>query len=229
MGVSMSKRRDIEGLGRFWYALIRKVMKLVTILYFQTRVTGSKNVPSQGAYLLLCNHQSYMDPVFCAISVKNRKLCFLARESLFRNKIFGSLISSLNAIPVKRGEADIAAMKRVIARLNEGKIVCMYPEGTRTLNGKISPIKPGFTLLCRRGRAGVVPMVVEGMYDAWPKSRKFPKRGKVYVKIGEPISYDDINGMKEDEFNLKINQLMQNMQNDLREDMGLERIEYAQN
>ncbi|AQQ70137.1 1-acyl-sn-glycerol-3-phosphate acyltransferase [Limihaloglobus sulfuriphilus] len=224
----MAKQRDINGIGRFWYCIIRKLMKLLAVMYFRTDFNGSENVPSEGAYLLLCNHQSYMDPVFCAAAVKNRKLCFLARESLFRNRFFGALIRSLNAIPVRRGEADIAAMKRVIARLKDGKIVCMYPEGTRTVTGKISPIKPGFTLLCRRGGAGVVPMVIEGMFDAWPKGQKYPKRGKVHVKIGEPISYEDIKSMKEDEFNFKINLIMRNMQNELRENMGLEKIKYPE-
>ena len=222
----MKKQCDLTGMSLFWYRLVRVVMDGLVRLYFRTHFKGVENVPDEGAYLLLCNHQSWIDPILCAGRIRNRQLCFFARDTLFKNRIIGSMLRSVNAIPVKRGEADIAAMKRVIDRLKNGKIVCMYPEGTRTRDGRIAQIKPGSTFLCRRGRAGVIPMVIEGMYDAWPRDKKYPKPGKVHVKFAEPMSYEQVKSLSEDEFNDTITTLMRKVQNELRAEMGLEPIKY---
>jgi 1-acyl-sn-glycerol-3-phosphate acyltransferase len=100
--------------------------------------------------MLVGNHQSYLDPMFCGIYLK-RPLYFLARDSLWKNRFFGRLISSVNTIPVKQDKGDLSAMRKVISKLKEGWGVCLFPEGTRTSDGKITPFKPGFGLLCRRG------------------------------------------------------------------------------
>ncbi|MHC4062530.1 MAG: lysophospholipid acyltransferase family protein, partial [Planctomycetota bacterium] len=85
-------------LRTFWYWLARWVCRVFCILFFHYRVYGRENVPDEGAFLLISNHQSYLDPLFCGVSLK-RHLNFLARESLFVNRFFGLLISSVDAIP----------------------------------------------------------------------------------------------------------------------------------
>ena len=93
-----------------WFGFARNLCRLFCKIFFRVRVYGKENVPEQGAFLLISNHQSFLDPVFCGIPLK-RQMYFLARDSLFKKKFFGWLLSSVNTIPVRRGQADINAMK----------------------------------------------------------------------------------------------------------------------
>ena len=147
-----------------WYWLARLGCVVFCAIFFRLRVRGRANVPRSGACILAGNHQSYLDPVFCGVGL-SRRLCYVARDSLYDFKPFAWLIRSLDAIPIGRDKADIAAMKMIIARLQEGEAVCLYPEGTRTHDGRIVPFKAGFGLLCRRSRAAVVPVLVDGAFE----------------------------------------------------------------
>ncbi len=151
----------------------------------------------------------------------------MARDTLFKHKRFGRLILSLNAIPLKRGESDITAMRSILARLEQGYPVCLYPEGTRTLDGRIADVKAGFSLLSRRGNAPVVPVVIDGMYEAWPKGQKYPTLGrKLIVKVGQPISPEEIKALGDREFTVHLTAIMRNMQSEIRPLCGRAPYEY---
>jgi len=163
------------------------------------RVYGRENVPDKGAFVLVGNHQSFLDPVFCGIPLK-RPLYFLARDSLFANRFFGRLISSVNTIPVRQGKADFSAMKVVIGKLKEGSGVCLFPEGTRTRDGKITPFKPGFGLLCRRGEAAVVPVLIDGAFECWPRHKKiFSPGGHITICYGKALTARQVKDMSDKE------------------------------
>ncbi|GAJ22290.1 unnamed protein product, partial [marine sediment metagenome] len=130
------------------------------------------------------NHQSYLDPMLSGAFLK-RRLCFLARESLFSNWFFGRLLSSVDATPLKQDQADLRAVRKVVSKLKAGRGVCLFPEGTRTRDGRIGVIKPGFGLLCRRGKAGVVPVVIDGAFECWPRHKKIFSPGSISVCYGE--------------------------------------------
>jgi len=117
-----------------------------------------------------------------------RRLCYVARDSLFANWFLGVLISSVGTIPVRRDEADLSALKKVISRLEKGMGVCVFPEGTRTDDGKIGPLKPGFSLLARRGEAAIVPVVIDGAFECWPRHEKMFSRGSIAVCYGTAIT-----------------------------------------
>jgi 1-acyl-sn-glycerol-3-phosphate acyltransferase len=164
-------------------------------LFFRIHVAGSENVPEQGALVLICNHQSYLDPVLCGIFLK-RPLYFLARDTLFAEPLFGRLLASVNTIPVKRGKADLTAIKAVIGRLKAGYGVCLFPEATRTNDGKIAPFKPGFGWLSQRANAAVVPVVIDGAFKCWPRHKKmFTPGAKIAICYGKCISAEEINKM----------------------------------
>jgi len=185
-------------------------------LCFRVKIIGAENYPKEGAFLLLSNHQSVFDPVLCTMSTKH-ELCFMARDTLFKNKYFGGLIRNLNAIALKRGESDITAMRSILARLEEGYPVCLYPEGTRTLDGRIADVKAGFSLLSRRGNVPVVPVVIDGMYEAWPKGRRFPMLGrKLIVKVGQVIQPEEVKAMGDRDFSSHLTGIMRQMQSDIR-------------
>jgi len=205
-----------------WFRFARWICKIFCRLFFQIRVYGTENVPEQGSLVLVSNHQSFLDPVFCGIPLK-RPLYFLARDTLFTNRLFGWLISSVNTIPVRRDEANLAAMKKVIAKLKEGNGVCLFPEATRTGDGKITPFKPGFGLLCRRGEAAVVPVVIDGAFECWPRHKKiFSPGSKILICYGKAITAEKVKEMNDRELAENLTDILCRMQNDCRIKQGKE-------
>jgi len=201
-----------KALKAIWYWLSRWGCRVFCILSFRFRVYGTDNVPRKGAFLLASNHQSYLDPVLCGVFLK-RRMHYLARDSLFRNRVFSALIFSLNAIPVKRDEVDLSAMKTVIARLKEGAGVCLYPEATRTPDGRIASFKAGFGLLARRGQATVVPVLIDGAFESWPRDRKIFSLGRlIVVWYGRPITAEQVQAMKDEELAAVVTDTLRRMQ-----------------
>lgn len=215
-----------EGIKGCWYSFVRLVCRVFCGLFFKLRVYGIENIPEKGAFLLVSNHQSFLDPIFCGVRLK-RHLYFLARDSLFTHWFFGRLFSSVNAIPVRRGQADLGAIKKIIGKLKDGKGVCLFPEATRTSDGKIAAFKPGFGLLCRRGEAAVVPTVIDGAFEAWPRHKKLFSPGhKIVICYGRCISAEVVKKMNDRELAQKLTETLRQMQNDCRIEQGKEPYDY---
>lgn len=209
-----------------WPRFARWLCKIFCKTFFRLRPQGRENVPDYGPLVLICNHQSFLDPVFCGIFVK-RPLYYLARDTLFRG-LFGKLLVSVQTIPVKRGEADLAAMRTVIGKLKQGNGVCLFPEGTRTSDGKITAFKPGFGLLCRRGNAAVVPVLIDGAYEAWPRHKKlFIPGGTIAIQYGKCISAAEVKKMDDRELAERLTETLRKMQNDCRTKQGLPAYSYG--
>jgi 1-acyl-sn-glycerol-3-phosphate acyltransferase len=195
-------------------------------IFFRMRFIGLENVPSTGPYILAVNHQSFLDPIFAGIMLKGQ-LCFMARDTLFKSKIFGLLLKSVKAIPVRRGQADLGSIKAIIAHLKQGDAVCLFPEATRTTDGRISPFKGGFSLICRRGNAPVVPVLIDGAFECWPRHRKLFKAGsEITVTYGQPISVEKITGMEDEAFAAMLTNTMRQMQSQTRIAQGKQPFNY---
>jgi len=208
----------------FWYA--RWICKVFCILFFRLRSYGLQNVPTKGAFVLVSNHQSFLDPIFCGIPLKAH-LHFLARDTLFTNRFFGWLISSVNTIPLRQNEADLTAMRKVIAKLKEGCSVCLFPEGTRTSDGKITPFKPGISLLCRRGQAAIVPVLIDGAFECWPRHKKIFSPGKkISVCYGKAITVQQIKEMDDKQLADNLTQTLRRMQTDCQLKHGKKPYDY---
>ena len=195
------------------------------MLFFRMRTYGRENIPEKGPFLLVSNHQSYLDPIFCAIPI-TRRVGFLARESLFTHWLLGGMIRSVGTIPLKLGEADLAAMRKVIDVLKKGRGICLYPEGTRTTDGKITPFKPGFGLLCRRGKAAVVPVVIDGAFESWPRHKKLFSPGPIVVSYGKAISAEDAKAMGDVKLAEVLTDTLRQMQAECRTEQGKEPYDY---
>jgi len=199
--------------------------RVFCILFFRVRVYGRENIPAKGAFVLVSNHQSYLDPIFCGTPLK-RHLYFLARDSLFADRFFGRLLSSVNTIPVKRGEADLTAMRKVIGKLKEGRAFCLFPEGTRTSDGKIAPFKSGVGLLCRRGAAAVVPVVIDGAFECWPRHKKIFSPGSISVCYGKVITAEQAKNMGDRKLAEVLTDTLRRMQNECRVKQGKKPYDY---
>ena len=208
-----------------WFRFARWCCRAFCDLFFRINVYGKENVPDEGAIVLVSNHQSYLDPVFCGIYLK-RPLYFLARSTLWKNRFFGRLISSVNTIPVNLGKTDLSAMKKVISKLKEGWGVCLFPEGTRTNDGKITPFKPGFSLLCRRGGAAVVPVMIDGAFECWPRHKKLFSPGRIEIYYGQVITAEQVKNMSDRELAELLTDTLCRMQTESRIERGKEPYSY---
>ncbi len=211
-------------INTIWYALMKNGLALIFFPVFRLRVRGRKNVPKSGPVLLLSNHQSFLDPILCQIPLM-RHCFYVARESLFRG-LFGKLLTSIHAMPIKRGQADLAAMRRIIGTLKEGRVVCLFPEAMRTGDGRIADIKPGFGLLVRRSGAVVVPTVIEGAFECWPRNSKWPRPGKVAVCYGQAIDAEQVKGLGDKKFAKLLTGILREMQHRCRAELGRKPLVY---
>lgn len=209
-----------------WYFVARFLCQVFTLLFFRYRVYGRNQIPADGPFIVAGNHQSFLDPVFMGIGAKRRML-FMARDTLFRSRLFGGLIRSTNAIPVSRDKADIGAIKLVLAQLKEGHGVCLYPEGTRSSDGKITAFKPGFGLLCRRSQAPVVPALVDGAFECWPRHHTLFSPGPVVVWFGKPLSPDEIRTMTNEQLADWLTHTLRQMQHHCRLKQGKQPYDYT--
>ncbi|MCA9302543.1 MAG: 1-acyl-sn-glycerol-3-phosphate acyltransferase [Phycisphaerales bacterium] len=172
-----------------FYDTIRESALLALQTVFRLRRRGVKNVPREGAVLLVANHQSFLDPPIVSAAIRHRHTDFLARDGLFKFKPFGWLISTLHASPIKQGAGDSGAMKATIAKLNEGKMLLVFPEGSRTPDGDMHEFQRGIGVLLKRVDCAVVPVGISGAFHAWPRTRRLPKllNRPSAVVYGHPI------------------------------------------
>lgn len=139
--------------------------------------------------ILASNHQCWADPILVSLGVE-REIHFMARSSLFRLPLFRAAIGGLNAFPIDRDAADVRGMKEAVERLKAGHALLMFPEGTRTRDGLIAPLKGGVGFLAERTGVPVVPVLISGAFEAWPKSQVFPLPGRVTVVYGRPVNLE---------------------------------------
>lgn len=183
---------------RVGYHLIRIFARITGVLLFRLRVDGREHIPEQGGVLVCSNHQSYFDPVIVGLC-SDRRLNYLARDTLFRTPIFRWLIEFLDAIPIDRDGMGIGGLKETLRRLKREEMVLIFPEGTRTTTGDVSPLKPGFCTLARRGKIHLLPVGIDGAFQAWPKGSLLPRPSRICVDIAAPITPTEIATMNDDE------------------------------
>lgn len=179
---------------RLYYRLWRFVCQWLFVLLCLGRVFGRRNVPSRGGVLLVCNHQSYLDPILVTLALP-REGHYMARETLFRHRPFAAFIRSLNAFPIRRGAADVLAVKEAIRRLRSGHVVVVFPEGTRTADGTIADFLPGVAAIAVKGRAVVVPTLIVGAINAWPRTRRLPRPARITVHYDRPLPPEELEGV----------------------------------
>jgi 1-acyl-sn-glycerol-3-phosphate acyltransferase len=189
------------------------ISRIGTTLLFDLKVYGSQNIPKTGGVLLLANHQSYLDPVLLGVKL-DRPISYMAKSELFEGGAFFKwLITSLHAFPVRQGRGDVGAIKESINRLHEGHVLNIYPEGSRTLDGEIGPIQSGVALVVRRADVPIVPVVIDGSFQAWRKGSKMFRKHPIRVMFGPPLK---IEGLKSQELVALIDRTLRDMLAELR-------------
>jgi len=166
-------------------------------VYFRWRVCNSERVPRKGAVILAANHESFLDPPLVGSGLK-RDINYLARKSLFRVPVLGWVLRTVNAVPVDRDGGGAAGLKAILDRLHKGGAIILFPEGTRTSDGKFQPARSGVGLTVIKSDAPVVPVRVFGTYEAWGRHVRFPRPYPVTLKYGKPMNFDKLRAEAKD-------------------------------
>ncbi len=165
------------------YYVVKFLVRVYFRIMYSIRIEGKKNLPKGTSYLLACNHRSYADPPMVGSFAPGRQT-FMAKEELFEKKLFAWLITSLGAFPVSRGKGDTGAIDTSIDNLNSGKNLMIFPEGTRSKDGKVGRGHTGAALIGARAGKPIVPVGI-----CYGEKLRF--RTRVTIKFGEPILPQD--------------------------------------
>jgi len=178
------------------YFISRNILKLFFKIFFRLRIVGSENCPKFGPLIVAPNHTSFLDPLIAGFAVR-RELNFMARNSLFRNIIFGKILTSVNAFPLKREGADVGAMRSAIDKLCHEKAVLIFPEGTRSKDGTLGTPRAGIGFLAASSGASILPCYIKGSRESLPKGAVFPRFRKITVYVGKPLRVNKDSAGKE--------------------------------
>ncbi len=171
-----------------FYKFALAVVKGFYRVAFRIKIEGIENIPKDRAFVVCANHKSLFDAPLMGVCMPI-KIKFMAKEELFKNKIFGALMREMGAFPVKRGKSDIGALKTAMKILADGEILGIFPEGARSPKGYMHRGKSGAALIAIKSRVDILPVGICGRY------RPF---SKLTVRIGKPIELEEYYDTKTD-------------------------------
>jgi len=155
-------------------------------VFARLEVRGREHVPTRGPFLLLCNHQSNLDPILIQ-GVTPRPVHAMAKSTQFAVPIAGRIIQTLLSFPVRRYQVDPQAVRMSLRFLRQGRGVCIYAEGERSWDGRLQKPRRGTIRLALKAGVPVIPCVITGSYDAWPRWDHRIRRHPVRITFGPPI------------------------------------------
>ena len=175
-----------------WYRFCRAVVRYVCFpIIGGLRHFHRQNEPLDGPVIIAPAHFSVLDPPLISTILK-RPLTFMAKEELFAPFLFGPLIRSLGAFPIRRGASDTEAIKLALQLLSENRLVLLFPEGTRGKGEQLGPMRAGVMLLAKKSGARVLPIGINGTHIVFPKGAKKIRRHRMQVALGESFTYQEV-------------------------------------
>ena len=172
----------------FSYRVGWTMFRLIYSTFFRWKLVGREHVPLTGSVILAGNHASFIDPplIGCALP---RDINYLGRESLFRYPVVGWVLRSWNSVPVDRDGGGARGLKAILDRLLKGGAIILFPEGTRTKDGRLQPARSGVGLTVIKSEAVVIPVRVFGTFEAWGRHMTFPRPKRIGVVYGAPMDF----------------------------------------
>ncbi len=174
------------------YRLCAGLAWLTSKLFFRLRVEGLEHLP-EGGCLLAANHQSFLDIPFLGGTVP-RHVAFVARDTLAHTRWLAYVMRECGAVLVKRGARDRRALRAIVAQLEAGDCVAIFPEGTRTPDGRVHGFQAGALHAARRAGVPVVPVGIRGSFEAWPRQQRLPRPHRVRLRFGPPVDVREDSG-----------------------------------
>jgi 1-acyl-sn-glycerol-3-phosphate acyltransferase len=180
---------------RFFYGVIRFIVIGVCRLYLRLRIVDAHKIPKTGTFILAPSHRSTVDiPV--AAATTRRRLMYMGKDSMWKIKPIGKILTALGTFPVTRGSADLEALKRCIAVLERGDPLVLFPEGTRHKGRIIEPLFDGAAFIAYKTGVPIIPVGIAGSEEIWPPGTKLPRPRKCVAVVGDPIYPKNLNGAR---------------------------------
>lgn len=184
-------------MGERFYKASRVTVGPILRGLWRLHATGVHHVPERGPAILASNHLSYTDHYFLP-AVVPRQIFFISKAQHFDVPVQRWLFEQWGVIPLKRGEGDNEAFTRSLQLLREGKLFGIYPEGTRSTDGKLHKGRTGVARLALMAKVPVIPVGMIGTDRVLPKGKNVPKLHKVTIHIGAPMRFEEFYGMEND-------------------------------
>jgi len=177
--------------GKKIYRMVHGIAQPLLKWFAKFEIYGQEHIPPSDGAIVMSNHVSNLDPIFLGAAVP-RELHYIARDDLFRVKLFGGFINYFNAFPIKRGKADLQTLRKTLSMLKEDKLLLMFPEGTRSVDGTLGEALEGAGFIAYRANVPVIPAFVKGTEIILPRHAKGIKRAKVSVSFGPAIELSEL-------------------------------------
>lgn len=171
-----------------FYRSVQRLIRALWPLVGRLDVQGLENIPDEGAFLLVANHQSYLDPILIQ-AVVPRQVHTMAKSTQFSTPVIGSLLQRLKSFPVRRFETDPQSVRLALRHLEQGRGVGVYIEGERSWDGRLQAPRLGTLRLILKAGVPVVPCGISGAYDVWPRWHSRLRRGTVRIRFDEPLRF----------------------------------------
>jgi 1-acyl-sn-glycerol-3-phosphate acyltransferase len=173
------------------YATGWHIFRCYFSLYHRFRAFNVERVPLRGPVILACNHASYIDPPLVGSAVR-RQINYLARDTIFKVPLVGSVLRSWEVVPVDRDGGTGRGLKAILDRLARGGAIILFPEGTRSRHGNLNPARAGIGLVVTKSSAPVVPARVFGTFQAYSARMFLPRPRSLVVKFGCPLLFESL-------------------------------------
>ena len=173
----------------FWYLLGYSLSKAIAKTFFNYRVIGAENMIEEGPCIIAANHCSNLDPPLVGIACK-RAIHYLAKKSLLDWPVLGPIFPQLNVIPVDQKNADRSALMGAIRVVKNGGAVLIFPEGSRSPDGRLQPAQPGIGMIAAKTGAPIVPVRIFGSFEALPKSRRRISCSRITAVVQSPLVFE---------------------------------------
>ena len=177
---------------KIFYAFVKNFFKILLMIYNRCTARWLGKLPENEKFIVACNHASNLDPLIVGCFFP-RRLRYLAKEELFEGWFLGTCIKALGAVPVSRSSnaSAASALKGFMKLYQEGNDVLIFPEGGRTLDGKLQPLEAGVALIAAHEHAPILPAFIHGSFKAMPPGSAFVKPSKLRITFGKPLRFSD--------------------------------------
>ncbi|MDQ1704134.1 MAG: 1-acyl-sn-glycerol-3-phosphate acyltransferase [Frankiaceae bacterium] len=193
----------------FYHFLKYVVLGPILKVLFRPWVEGVENLPKDGAAILASNHLSFSDSIFLPLSVP-RRITFLAKSDYFtgrglKGRLTAGFMKGAGQVPIDRsgGRASEAALRKALEILGDGDMLGIYPEGTRSPDGRLYRGKTGIARMALEAGVPVIPVAMINTFDVQPPGQVIPKIQRIGIRIGEPLDFSRYEGMEGDRFVLR--------------------------
>lgn len=174
------------------YKFIKFISTIIINLFWSVKVEGEDISKYQGSFILAANHVSYLDPIVLGIVVK-RRINFITKKEIYDNPFLNCILKRIGAIPVDKNSTNSASIKKSLNLLKDNHILGVFPEGTRSSDGKLLELNTGMIKIALQADVPIIPVGISGTFEIYPPEAKFPalfKNQCIYINFGKPYSLD---------------------------------------